>query len=74
MPIHQVTPLAPVFVLLLGAALILVAGSALAPRRRHGLAVAISALAVLSLSLAARVEPAISPGSWLANWLASQLA
>ena len=69
MPIHQVTPLAPVFVLLLGAALILIIGPALTPRRRHGLVIAISALAVLSLFLAARGEPAASSGNGLAEWL-----
>ncbi len=49
MPIYQVTPLAPAYVLLLGAALILIVGPVLTPRRRHELAVAISALALLSL-------------------------
>ena len=49
MPTYQVTPLAPVCVLLLGAALILIVGPALTPRRRHALAVAISALALITL-------------------------
>jgi hypothetical protein len=49
MPIYQVTPLAPAYVLLLGAALILIVGPVLTPHRRHALAVAISALALLSL-------------------------
>jgi hypothetical protein len=65
---NQVTPLAPAYVLLIGAALILVAGPALTPRRRHGLAVAISALAVLSLFLAGqapRLGPTGGPGEGL---------
>lgn len=49
MPFYRITPSAPAYVLLLGAALILALGPSLAPRRRHGLAVAASALAALSL-------------------------
>jgi hypothetical protein len=49
MPFYRITPLAPAYLLLLGAALILIAGPSLATRRRHELAVAIGVLAVLSL-------------------------
>jgi hypothetical protein len=49
MSIYRITPLAPAYLLLLGAIVILAVGPALAPRRRHGLAVAVSALAAFSL-------------------------
>jgi hypothetical protein len=49
MPVYRVTPLAPAYVLLTGVALILIVGPVLAPRRRHWLTMAISALAGLSL-------------------------
>ncbi|UCC87958.1 MAG: hypothetical protein JSV81_01300 [Anaerolineales bacterium] len=58
MPIYRMTPLAPAYVLLIGAALILIVGPALAPHRRHGLAMAISALAALSLFFAGNGYPA----------------
>jgi hypothetical protein len=58
MAIYRVTPLAPSYVLLLGGALILIVGPALTPRRRHGLAVAISALALLSLFFVGSGYPA----------------
>jgi hypothetical protein len=57
MPTYRVTPLAPAYVLLLGAVLILIAGPALTPRRRHGLGVAISVLALLALFLAGSGYP-----------------
>jgi hypothetical protein len=55
---YRVTPLAPSIVLLLGAALILIVGPVLTPRRRHGLAVVISVLALLSLFFAGSGHPA----------------
>ncbi len=58
MSIYRVTPLAPSYVLLLGAALILIVGPALTPRRRHGLAIVISALALLSLFFVGSGYPA----------------
>ncbi len=72
MPIYQVTPLAPAYLLLLSAALILTIGPALTARRRHWLVVAGSALAVLSLLLVGSYRP-YSPGAppihVLAEWL-----
>ena len=58
MSIYRVTPLAPSYVLLLGAALILIVGPALTPRRRHGMAIVISALALLSLFFVGSGYPA----------------
>lgn len=58
MPIYRVTPLAPAYLLLLGAALILIVGPALTTRRRHALAVAISTLALLSLFFVGSGYPA----------------
>jgi hypothetical protein len=58
MAIYQVTSLVPSLVLLLGAALILIIGPALTPVRRHGLAVAISALGLLSLFFVGSGHPA----------------
>jgi hypothetical protein len=49
MPISRITPLAPAYLLLLGAVIVLTVGPTLAPRRRYWLAVVVSALAVLSL-------------------------
>jgi hypothetical protein len=62
MPLNQITPLAPAYVLLIGAALVLVVGPALTPRRRHGLMVAISALAVLSLFLVGQAPSSVPTG------------
>jgi hypothetical protein len=58
MPISRITPLAPAFLLLLGAVCILAVGPALTPRRRHWLAIAASALAVLSLFFVGSGYPA----------------
>lgn len=58
MPVYQITPLAPAYLLLLGATLVLVVGPTLAPRRRHGLLAAISGLAVLSLVFSRSGYPA----------------
>jgi hypothetical protein len=58
MPISRVTPLAPAFLLLLGAICILAVGPALAPRRRYWLAVVASALAVFSLFFVGSGYPA----------------
>jgi hypothetical protein len=57
MPVYRVTPLAPAYVLLIGAALILIVGPVLAPRRRHWLTMAISALAALSLFFIGNGDP-----------------
>jgi hypothetical protein len=58
MPISRITPLAPAYLLLLGAVIILAVGPALAPRRRYWLAVVVSALAVLSLFFVGSGYPA----------------
>jgi hypothetical protein len=52
MPTYHITPLAPAYVLLLGAVIILSVGSALPWRRRHQMAIGASVLAALSLFLA----------------------
>lgn len=57
MSVFRVTPLAPAYLLLLGAALILIVSPALTSRRRHGLAIAISALALLSLFFVGSGQP-----------------
>jgi len=70
MPIYQITPLAPAYLLLLGAALILIVGPALTLRRRHGLAVAPSVLALLSLFFvggSAATEAQLVRAPWLAG-------
>ncbi len=58
MPFSRITPLAPAFLLLLGAVCILAVGPALTARRRHWLAIAASALAVLSLFFVGSGYPA----------------
>ncbi len=58
MPISRITPLAPAYLLLLGAVMILTVGPILAPRRRYWLAVVVSALAVLSLFFVGSGYPA----------------
>jgi hypothetical protein len=58
MPISRITPLAPAYVLLLGAVCILAAGPLLAARHRYWLAVAVSGLAVLSLFFVGSGSPA----------------
>jgi hypothetical protein len=58
MPISRITPLAPAYLLLLGAVIILIVGPVLAPRRRYWLAVVVSALAVLCLFLVGSGYPA----------------
>lgn len=57
MSVYRVTPLAPAYLLLLGAALILMVSPALTSRRRHGLAIAVSALALLSLFFVGNGQP-----------------
>ena len=70
MPIYQIAPLAPAIVLLLGAALILIVGPGLTPRHRHGLAVAVSALAVFSLFFVGKGYTAeTQPVRILVEWL-----
>ena len=68
MAILQITPLAPVYVLLLSATLILVAGPILAARR-HWLMIAGSALAVLGLLNAQRLSGGAPPAHVLTEWL-----
>lgn len=70
MPFNRVTPLAPAYVLLMGAALILALGPVLASRRRHELGVAIGALAVLSLFLVGSgYSPGVQMVRILVEWL-----
>ena len=68
MAILQITPLAPVYVLLLSATLILVAGPTLAARR-HWLMVAGSALAVFGLLNAQRLSGGAPSIDVLTEWL-----
>ncbi len=68
MAILQITPLAPVYVLLLSATLILVAGPTLAARR-HWLMVAGSALAVFGLLNAQRLSGGAPSVHVLTEWL-----
>jgi hypothetical protein len=70
MPISRITPLAPAYLLLLGAVIILTVGPILGPRRRYWLAVAVSALAVLSLFFVGSGYPAdVQLVRVLAEWL-----
>jgi hypothetical protein len=54
MPTYRITPLAPAYVLLLGAVIILSVGSAMPSRRRYQIAIGTSVLAALSLFFAGR--------------------
>jgi hypothetical protein len=49
MPTFHITPLAPIYLLLLGAVIILILGPVTPSRRRHQMAIGVSALAALSL-------------------------
>jgi hypothetical protein len=70
MPVYRITPLAPAYLLLLGAALILIIGPALAPRRRHWLAVATNVLAALGLFIVGSGYPAdVNLVHVLVEWL-----
>lgn len=70
MPSYRITPLAPAYTLLLGAALMLVIGPVLSPRRRRLLAVVVSGLAVLSLFLVGSGYPAdVDLARTLIEWL-----
>ncbi len=70
MPIDQVTPLAPAYLLLLGAVLILTAGPFLTAHRRYAAVIVIVALAVIGLFTIGRVFPSDAPPvRVLAEWL-----
>ncbi len=58
MPIYRVTPLAPAYLLSVGAVLILILGAAVAPDRRHWLTIVLSALATFSLVFVGSGYPA----------------
>ena len=49
MPTYHITPLAPIYLLLSGAVIILILGPVMPWRRRHQMAIGASALAALSL-------------------------
>jgi hypothetical protein len=68
MPVNHITPLAPAVLLLLGAALVLVVGPVLSPRRRHEFAAVVAALALLGLVLASNRSGA-EPLHVLIEWL-----
>jgi len=70
MPAYRITPLTPILLWLLGAALIPVAGATLPPRHRRRLAVVVSTMAVLSLFFVGSRHPAdVQVVRILARWL-----
>jgi hypothetical protein len=70
MPIDQIVPLAPAYLLLLGAVLILIAGPFLTAHRRYAAAIVLVALAALGLYCVGIVYPSDAPPvRVLVEWL-----